>query len=120
MSAEDITDASEPNCEAIEKRRRLALGVAELPAAKKITRTTSTTCNVKPRWSAEHLADDSQFNLMGTDELSVECSAHQLGSYGTKKEKIRLISAHMQEKAHPSVTARAKPKTLAEFFTPSC
>jgi hypothetical protein len=120
MSAEDITDASEPNCEAIEKRRRLSLGVVELPAATKITRTTSTTCNVKPRWSAEYLADGSQFNLMGTEDLSVECKAHKLGSYGTKKEKIRRISAHMQEKAHPSVTARAKSKTLAEFFTPSC
>ena len=57
---------------------------------------------------------------MGTDELGVECSAHQLGIYGTKQAKIDRITAHLQAKAHPSVTARAKSKTLAEFFTPSC
>jgi hypothetical protein len=95
MSAEDIADAPEPNCAAIEKRRRLSLGMAEMPAAKNITRITTTTCNVKPRWSAEHLADDSQFNLMGTDELSVECSTHQLGSYGTKQQKIDQLSKHL-------------------------
>jgi hypothetical protein len=120
MSAEDIVDAPEPSCASIEKRRRLSLGKEEIPTAKKPTRISNTTCNVKPRWSRDYLTDDFKFGLLGTEDLSAECRAHQLGTYGTKQEKIERILSHLLAKTHPEVTQRAKSKTLAEFFTPSC
>ena len=117
-SNEDVEDIPEVNLNAIEKRRRSAIGLdMDVPSARRVRHDK---CNTSCKWTIEQLREETKGDKQPSfsqKSLQRECEQHGLsGSNATKNQLAKRILNHIESVQH-TASRRASTKSIAGYFS---